>query len=98
MSQVQLEAFFLVQNAYTAFPSTLVSMLELSLPLPILLLLRIAGLSGLNTLIVDIWLTDGGEVVSLTCELPFTPRKLPEVLSMACCSYRVSEGSASWCL
>jgi hypothetical protein len=30
MSQVQLEAFFLVQNAFTAFPSTLVSMLELS--------------------------------------------------------------------
>jgi hypothetical protein len=30
MSQVQLEAFFLLQNACTAFPSTLVSMLELS--------------------------------------------------------------------
>jgi hypothetical protein len=53
MSQVQLEAFFLVQNACTAFPSTLVSMLELSLPLPILLILRIAGLSGLNTIIVS---------------------------------------------
>jgi hypothetical protein len=52
MSQVQLEAFFLVQNACTAFPSTLVSMLELSPPLPILLLLRVAGLSGLNTIIV----------------------------------------------
>jgi hypothetical protein len=52
MSQVQLEAFFLVQNACTAFPSTLVSMLELSPPLPIVLLLRVAGLSGLNTIIV----------------------------------------------
>jgi hypothetical protein len=52
MSQVQLEAFFLVQNACTAFTSTLVSMLELSPPLPILLLLRVAGLSGLNTIIV----------------------------------------------
>jgi hypothetical protein len=52
MSQVQLEAFFLVQNACTAFPSTLVSMLELSPPLPILPLLRLAGLSGLNTIIV----------------------------------------------
>jgi hypothetical protein len=52
MSQVQLEAFFLVQNAGTAFPSTLVSMLELSPPLPILPLLRVAGLSGLNTIIV----------------------------------------------
>jgi hypothetical protein len=52
MSQVQLEAFFLVQNACTAFPSSLVSMLELAPPLPILLLLRVAGLSGLNTIIV----------------------------------------------
>jgi hypothetical protein len=52
MSQVQLETFFLVQNACTAFPSTLVSMLELSPSLPILLLLRVAGLSGLNTSIV----------------------------------------------
>jgi hypothetical protein len=52
MSQVQLEAFFLVQNACTAFLSTLVSMLELSPPLPILLLLHVAGLSGLNTIIV----------------------------------------------
>jgi hypothetical protein len=52
MSQVQLEAFFLVQNACTAFPSTFVSMLELSPPLPILPLLRVAGLSGLNTIIV----------------------------------------------
>jgi hypothetical protein len=33
----------------TAFPSTLVSMLELSPPLPILLLLCIGGLSRLNT-------------------------------------------------
>jgi hypothetical protein len=54
MSQVQLEAFFLVLNVCTAFPSTLVSMLELSPPLPILLLLRVAGLSGLNTIIVTI--------------------------------------------
>jgi hypothetical protein len=53
MSQVQLEAFFLVQNACTAFPSTLVGMLELSPPLPILPLLRVAGLSGLNTIIVQ---------------------------------------------
>jgi hypothetical protein len=52
MSQVQLKAFFLVQNACTAFPSTPVSMLELSLPLPILPLLRVARLSGLNTIIV----------------------------------------------
>jgi hypothetical protein len=56
MSQVQLEAFFLVQNACTAFPSTLVSMLELSPPLPILLLLRVAGLSGLKTIIVQYFL------------------------------------------
>jgi hypothetical protein len=53
MSQVQLEAFFLVQNACTAFPSTFVSMLELSPPLPILTLLRVAGLSGLNIIIVN---------------------------------------------
>jgi hypothetical protein len=33
----------------TAFPSTLVSMLELSTPLPVLLLLRVGGLSLLNT-------------------------------------------------
>jgi hypothetical protein len=33
----------------TAFPSTLVSMLELSPPLPVLLLLRVRGLSRLNT-------------------------------------------------
>jgi hypothetical protein len=32
----------------TAFPSTLVSMLELSPPLPVLLLLRVGGLSRLN--------------------------------------------------
>jgi hypothetical protein len=53
MSQVQLEAFFLVQNACTAFPSTLLRMLELSPPLPILPLLRVAGLSGLNAIIVS---------------------------------------------
>jgi hypothetical protein len=53
MSQVQLEAFFLVQNACTAFPSTLVTMLELSPPLSVLLLLRVAGLSGPNTIIVS---------------------------------------------
>jgi hypothetical protein len=58
MSQVQLEAFFLAQNACTAFPSTLVSMLELFPPLPILLLLRVAGLSGLNTIIVYNWSID----------------------------------------
>jgi hypothetical protein len=52
MSQVQLEAFFLVQNACTAFPSTLISMLELSPPLSILLLLRVAGLSLLNIIIL----------------------------------------------
>jgi hypothetical protein len=33
----------------TAFPSTLVSMLELSPPLPVLRLLRVGGLSRLNT-------------------------------------------------
>jgi hypothetical protein len=33
----------------TAFPSTLVSMLELSPPLPLLLLLRVGGLSALST-------------------------------------------------
>jgi hypothetical protein len=33
----------------TAFPSTLVRMLELSQPLPVLLLLRVGGLSRLNT-------------------------------------------------
>jgi hypothetical protein len=33
----------------TAFPSTLVSMLELSPSLPVLLLIRVRGLSGLNT-------------------------------------------------
>jgi hypothetical protein len=37
------------ENACTAFPSTLVSMLELSPPLPVLLLLRVRGLSRLNT-------------------------------------------------
>jgi hypothetical protein len=58
MSRVQLETLFLVQNACTAFPFTLVSMLELSPPLPILLLLRVAGLSGLNTIIV--YMTAGG--------------------------------------
>jgi hypothetical protein len=32
-------------------------MLELSPPLPILLLLRVAGLSGLNTIIVKLFIT-----------------------------------------
>jgi hypothetical protein len=36
-------------NDCTAFPSTIVSMLELSLPLPTFLLLRVGGLSLLNT-------------------------------------------------
>jgi hypothetical protein len=45
-SQVQL---WKPENACTAFPSTLVSMLELSSPLPVLLLLRVGGLSRLNT-------------------------------------------------
>jgi hypothetical protein len=65
MSQVQLEAFFLVQNACTAFPSTLVSMLELSPPLPILPLLRVAGLSGLNTIIVQTGEGVHGSVVGI---------------------------------
>jgi hypothetical protein len=39
---------FPFENACTAFPSTLVSMLELSPPLPILILLRVGGLSLLN--------------------------------------------------
>jgi hypothetical protein len=71
MSQVQLEAFFLVQNTCTAFPSTLVSMLELSPPLPILLLLHVAGLSGLNTIIVNrynCWIS-GSHKPHVTCEL-----------------------------
>jgi hypothetical protein len=38
-----------IENACTAFPSTLVSLLELSPSLPILLLLRVGGLSHLNT-------------------------------------------------
>jgi hypothetical protein len=37
-----------IENACTAFPSTLVCMLELSPPLPWLLLLRVGGLSRLN--------------------------------------------------
>jgi hypothetical protein len=37
----------------TAFPSALVSMLELSPPLPVLLLLRVGGLSHLNTRVVQ---------------------------------------------
>jgi hypothetical protein len=37
-----------IGNACTAFSSTLVSMLELSLPLPVLLLLRVGGLSRLT--------------------------------------------------
>jgi hypothetical protein len=36
-----------IENACTAFPSTLLSMLELSPPLPVLLLLRVGGLSRL---------------------------------------------------
>jgi hypothetical protein len=40
---------FPFENACTAFPSIPVSMLELSPPLQILLLLRVGGLSGLNT-------------------------------------------------
>jgi hypothetical protein len=27
--------------------------------------------------ILDNWVPDGGEVVSLTCQPPFTPRKIP---------------------
>jgi hypothetical protein len=46
-----------VINACTAFPSTLVSMLELSPPLPVLLLLHIGGLSRLNTRALATWLT-----------------------------------------
>jgi hypothetical protein len=38
-----------IENAFTAFPSIRVSMLELSPPLPSLLLLRVGGLSRLNT-------------------------------------------------
>jgi hypothetical protein len=38
-----------IENACTAFPSTLLSMLELSPPLPVLLLLHVGGLSRLNT-------------------------------------------------
>jgi hypothetical protein len=38
-----------IENACTALPSTLVSMLELSPPLPVLLLLRVGGLSLLTT-------------------------------------------------
>jgi hypothetical protein len=26
---------------------------------------------------LDSWPTDGGEVISLTCQPPFTPRKIP---------------------
>jgi hypothetical protein len=29
---------------------------------------------------LDRWLTDGGEVVSLTCWLPTTPRKIPVLI------------------
>jgi hypothetical protein len=36
----------------TAFPSTLVNMLELSPPLPVFLLLRVGGLSRLNTRVI----------------------------------------------
>jgi hypothetical protein len=40
----------------TAFPSTFVSMLELSPPLPVFLLLRVGGLSRLNTRAVLVYL------------------------------------------
>jgi hypothetical protein len=42
-----------IEKACTAFPSTLVSMLELSPPLPVLLLLRVGGLSSLNTRAIE---------------------------------------------
>jgi hypothetical protein len=44
-----------IENACTAFPSTLVSMLELSPPLLSLLLLRVGGLSSLNTRAILVW-------------------------------------------
>jgi hypothetical protein len=48
---------------YTAFPSTLVSKLELSPPLPVLLLLRFGGLSLLNTRALDMFnLKSGSEL------------------------------------
>jgi hypothetical protein len=77
MSQVQLEAFFLVQNARTAFPSTLVTMLELSPPLPIIPLLRVAGLSKLNTIIVLIRRQKGNKITKdfSSVRLPTLSRK-----------------------
>jgi hypothetical protein len=30
-----------------------------------------------NHIFLDKWLTNGAEVVSLTCQQPFTPRKIP---------------------
>jgi hypothetical protein len=44
-----------IENDCTAFLSTLVSMLELSPPLPVLLLLRVGGLSRLNTRAYKCW-------------------------------------------
>jgi hypothetical protein len=73
MSQVQLAAFFLVQNACTAFPSALVSMLELSPPLPILPLLRVAGLSGLNTIIIMLF--------TVVCLIAICSEKLVETVN-----------------
>jgi hypothetical protein len=52
-SQVQLQK---PENACTAFPSTLVSMLKLSPPLPVLLLLHVGGLSRLNTRALAVYL------------------------------------------
>jgi hypothetical protein len=51
---VSSHSFVFSENACTAFPSALVSMLELSPPLPVLILLRVGGLSRLNTRIVVI--------------------------------------------
>jgi hypothetical protein len=42
-------SFAFSENACAAFPSALVSMLELSPPLPVLLLLRVGGLSRRST-------------------------------------------------
>jgi hypothetical protein len=49
MQHNEVGKLFPFENACTAFPSTLVSMLELSPPLQILLILRVEGLSRLNT-------------------------------------------------
>jgi hypothetical protein len=92
MSQVQLEAFFLVQNACTAFPSTLVCMLELSPPLPILPLLRVAGRSGLNTIIVHL-----GRAIAQTVS-----RRLPTATArvrsqVRSCGGQSGTGAGSFC-